>query len=111
LTRSSAKFSPPARALVLGLATPLLPCGLVWGMALSAIAAGSAVDGALLMGAFAAGSLPALAAAQLHARLLPSTGRTGDVLRRGVVLLAAAVILWRAIGVSGSGAEAHCHGN
>jgi sulfite exporter TauE/SafE len=110
LIKISAKFSPGARALTLGMATPLLPCGLVWGMALAAIASGGASEGAELMGAFALGSLPALALAQAQAQLWPSTGRAGDFLRRGVVLLAALVIVWRAVGAAAStGAEPHCH--
>jgi uncharacterized protein len=109
LTQITAKFSPGARALTLGMATPLLPCGLVWGMGVSAIAAGSAATGAALMGTFAAGSLPALAVAQAQLKLWPTAGRMGDLLRRSVVLLAAAVILWRAIGDASNGAQPHCH--
>lgn len=110
----SAKFSPPARALTLGLITPLLPCGLLWGMALASAAAGGALEGAALLGAFAAGSAPALLLAQAQARLWPAGGRWGQPLRRGVVLLAAAVIVWRglSVDVAAAATEAtppHCH--
>jgi uncharacterized protein len=111
---ASAKFSPPARALSLGLITPLLPCGLLWGMALASAAAGGALAGAAVLGTFALGSAPALLLAQAQARLWPTGGRWAAPLRRGVVLLAAAVIVWRALSVDASAAtEAaappHCH--
>jgi hypothetical protein len=45
---------------MIGLMTPLLPCGLLYGMAAGAAASLSPVGGALTMGAFAVGSIPAL---------------------------------------------------
>jgi uncharacterized protein len=52
----------------LGAATPLLPCGLLWGIFLVAIGAGSAVGrGGAIMVAFGLGSTPGLAAVQLGA--------------------------------------------
>lgn len=107
----SANFSPPLRALMLGMATPLLPCGLLWGMALAAAAADGALGGAAVLGAFALGSVPALALAQAQARLWPREGRWSGHLRRAVVLLAAAVIVWRALAADGAGAGSttHCH--
>jgi len=44
----------------IGLLTPLLPCGLLYGMFLRASATGSAVDGAVTMLLFGAGIVPAL---------------------------------------------------
>jgi sulfite exporter TauE/SafE len=48
--------------LALGMATALLPCGLVYGAVGLALAAGNVVDGALVMLAFGAGTVPLLAA-------------------------------------------------
>jgi sulfite exporter TauE/SafE len=45
---------------MIGLMTPLLPCGLLYGMAAGAAASLSPMGGALTMGAFAMGSIPAL---------------------------------------------------
>lgn len=45
---------------LLGLMTPLLPCGLLYGMLAVAAATDSPMTGALTMGAFALGTIPAL---------------------------------------------------
>lgn len=49
-----------ARAGLLGLASTLLPCGWLYAFVAVAAAQGSAVDGALVMSAFWAGSLPVM---------------------------------------------------
>lgn len=65
---------PVIRALVLGMSSTLLPCGWLYGFAVTAAGTGSAVTGALLMGAFWLGTLPAMLGvgfgAQKVARLL-----------------------------------------
>ncbi len=50
----------PVQALLLGTLWGWLPCGLVYSMLISATATGSITDGALLMLAFALGTLPNL---------------------------------------------------
>ena len=50
----------PLGGFAIGLYWGLLPCGLVWAFLLRAAAAGSAIDGALVMLAFGAGTVPAL---------------------------------------------------
>ena len=64
----------PARtgsgALAAGLVWGFLPCGLVYGVLATAIAAGSAARGALVMAAFGIGTLPNLLAAGLAAETL-----------------------------------------
>lgn len=50
-----------ARALALGAATVLVPCGTTLGVEAVAVSTGSAAGGALVMAAFAAGSTPAFA--------------------------------------------------
>jgi sulfite exporter TauE/SafE len=114
-TRWGERFSPPVRAGLRGAITPFLPCGLIYGALVSALGSGSAATGALLMGAFALGGLPALALVQSHLpRLGAKRPRLLPVLRRAVPLLAAAVVVWRALSVSPTGvpqchAEQHAH--
>ncbi|MFO0963634.1 MAG: sulfite exporter TauE/SafE family protein [Phycisphaerales bacterium] len=59
--RAAAAMSPPRRAIVVGLATPLLPCGWLWAFAAVAAGTGSVAGGALVMAAFWAGTVPILA--------------------------------------------------
>lgn len=105
LARRSARFSPPFRAAAIGALTPLLPCGLLYGTFAVALAAGGVGGGALVLGAFAVGGLPALLAAQAGLwRQRPR--RVELLLQRGVPLLAAAVLVYRALEV---GAGRACH--
>ena len=102
-----ARFTAVGRGALMGALTPLLPCGLLYGLYASALAAGSAARGALLMGLFALGAIPALVAAQVQARWLSRLTAESDwVLRRGLPLLAAGVLAWRALN---AGHCAHCH--
>jgi len=57
-------------AVAAGVVWGFLPCGLVYGVLATAIAAGSAARGALVMGAFGLGTLPNLLAAGLAAETL-----------------------------------------
>jgi sulfite exporter TauE/SafE len=59
-----------AGAVAAGLVWGFLPCGLVYGVLATAVAAGSAARGALVMAAFGAGTLPNLLAAGLAAETL-----------------------------------------
>ncbi len=52
----------PLKALALGGLWGWVPCGMVYSMLLTAMLAGSALDGALVMGAFGLGTLPMLLA-------------------------------------------------
>jgi sulfite exporter TauE/SafE len=92
-----AKLSPMANAALLGALTPLLPCGLVYGIGAAAIATSSAAGGALLMGGFAWGAVPALLLAQGSMAWLGRLPRIPAALvQRGLPLLAAGVLLYRA---------------
>ncbi len=93
LGRWASALSPSFRAALLGAATPFLPCGLLYGVFLAVLAAGSARWGAGLMAAFAVGGTAALAATQVTglAALKLSPG-----FRRSLLLTAAAVLVWRA---------------
>ncbi len=100
--RLSATFSPVTRATVVGGITPLLPCGLLYGVFAAAFTAASFGGGALLLGAFAVGGAPALLLAQLPGGLMRRLrGTPAVVLQRGVPLVAAGVLAWRAVMTAG----------
>ncbi|KFA91873.1 copper tolerance protein [Archangium violaceum Cb vi76] len=108
VTRVGAKFSLLSKAGAMGAVTPLLPCGLLYGVYAAALASSSLGGGALLMGAFALGGLPALLGAQVQTGLWSRQPRVATfVLKRAVPLVAAAVLIYRAVGV-GSG-QPSCH--
>ncbi len=91
-TRASATdgFGP---GFVLGLATGLLPCGLVYAALAIPVASGSPVAGALSMVAFGLGTVPALMALSMGARrLLLRDLRARRVLAVGVLLLGLASV-------------------
>ena len=107
---SGEKFSPAVRALLRGAATPFLPCGLLYGAFVMAIGAGSAPSGALVMGAFGLGAIPALALVQAQGRRLadyPCSPRARRVAARVVPLLAAGLLVWRTLAASGSAPPCH----
>lgn len=102
-------LSPALRAGLLGLLTPLLPCGLLWAACAGAAVAGSPLAGLTVMVGFALGSLPLLLIAQTQAgRLARRFGpRTLWLAQRGAMLLAAAMLVWR--GLAGLRGESCCH--
>jgi sulfite exporter TauE/SafE len=99
---------PPGRALLLGAATPLLPCGLLWSACAGAAVAGSAADGAAVMAGFAAGSLPLLFVAQTRAASLARrfSPRALALVQRAAMLGVAALLVWRGATAFGGGC---CH--
>lgn len=100
---------PLRRAFVCGVATPLLPCGLLWSACAGAAVSGSAVAGGTVMLGFALGSLPLLLLAQHRARalMLRIPPRTLALVQRAALLVAAAVLAVRgAMALSGGGC---CH--
>lgn len=108
------RMRPRSRAALLGLATPLLPCGPLYVMLGLAMANGSAQRGAEFAGAFALGTLPLLwvAQGQLHwmgGKLSPVALRR---MQRGLALAAALVMAWRlrgTISFDESGGLVLCH--
>jgi sulfite exporter TauE/SafE len=104
--RATAKFSPALRAGAIGAATPLLPCATLFGLVLAATTSGSGLAGAGLMGAFALGATPALALVQAHAPALRRHPRVALWVQRAVPLLAAAVLIWRAVNAGAGGGAA-----
>ncbi|WIG98925.1 sulfite exporter TauE/SafE family protein [Myxococcus sp. SDU36] len=108
VTRWGAKFSWTGRASAMGAVTPLLPCGLLYGVFAVALASGSFPGGALVLGAFALGGLPALLGAQLQAALWKQCPKqVSFVLQRAVPLVAAALLIYRAVSVNPGGASCH----
>jgi sulfite exporter TauE/SafE len=103
--RQRENLAPGTQAALLGALTPLLPCGVLYGIAAGALASGSAVRGASLMGAFAVAVVPALALAQWGgarlARFAPSA-----TFARALPLVAAAALILRAAQIS---AHHGCH--
>lgn len=109
------RLSPARRAALLGLMTPLLPCGPLYVMFGLAMVNGSAMRGAEFAAAFGLGTVPLLWLAQtrlqvLGTRMKPETFRA---LQRGLALTAAVVMAWRLRGtLDGSlleGGGACCH--
>ncbi|MFT3710335.1 MAG: sulfite exporter TauE/SafE family protein [Archangium sp.] len=102
VAKANQQQSPLARSFLFGVATPLLPCGLLYGLFLAAMASGGALEGAVLLGAFALGAMPALLGAQLGLAKL----NLPPWVRRVVPLAAAAVLIVRALLARGE--VAHC---
>lgn len=107
LVRISGSLTPMRRSFVMGLATPFLPCGLLYGVFLAAIATSSAAGGATIMAAFALGAVPALAGAQAGAHLGQRWPNVSWALRKAVPLFAAGVLIYRAVVAATQGPECH----
>lgn len=109
VTRRSRGLSPALRAGLLGVMTPLLPCGLLWAACAGAAVAGSATAGAAVMTGFALGSLPLLLLAQTQAaRVAQRFGApTLALVRRTAMLLAAALLVWRGVVAMQGGSCCH----
>ncbi len=87
--RVSGIAAPTPRALALGAATVLLPCGVTLSTEMVAVSSGSALGGTAVMAGFVTGTAPAFALLGLVLRRA-ATGRTAAL--AGVVALAAG--LW-----------------
>lgn len=95
------------RGAVIGLMTPLLPCGPLYLMFGACLLTGSAVKGLEFALAFALGTVPLLWLAHGSWRLLSLKIGPRSVARiqRGLAFAAAAVIVWRLRGTLGFGPE------
>lgn len=108
--RAGARFSPRMRAAMMGGLTPLLPCGLLYGLYASTLLTGSFGRGALVAGSFALGGVPALVLAQAQTSWLHRLPKGAEfVLRRVVPVAAAAALIFRALATHGADAGASCH--
>ncbi len=96
LTRSDLKESK----LLLGLVTPLLPCGLLYGMVLQAAATHSPVSGALVLGSFALGTVPALAGVvAVIERLSLRIRKYGSTIAAIFIMVMGIVTICRGLGI------------
>jgi len=99
-------------AALLGLATPLIPCGPLYLMFVVSLVSGSAGRGALLMVCFAVGTMPLYLLAQwqwfhLSGRLSPRMLRTTQ---RVLACISAGLVAWRMLANGGAGlALPLCH--
>jgi uncharacterized protein len=97
--------SSTATALIIGAATPLLPCGPLYLVAALSGLTGSAVKGMEFMLAFGLGTLPLLWVTQLF--LASFRGKLQPVwffrIQRGLAVAAALLIVWRLRGTLGFG--------
>jgi len=98
-------------AILLGLATPFLPCAPLYLVFGAALFAGSFFEGAKLMALFAAGTMPLYWLAQtgyakLQGRLAPGTLQWS---RRCLAWIGAALLTWRVTANSGAGLTRHIH--
>jgi hypothetical protein len=87
---------PPLRALVVGLATGLLPCGWLYVFLATAAGTGSAGGGAILMAVFWAGTLPAMLSLGLGLQAL-----AGPLRRHVPVVCAIAMIVVGLLAIGG----------
>jgi hypothetical protein len=106
--RRAASWPPARRAFALGLATPALPCGLLYAALGLSLAAGTALHGALAMLAFAAGTTPLLLLAQfgLGALSRGPLARHRESIQRGLLAVSALALVWRGYAAA-SGAPCH----
>lgn len=108
LVRWGAGVGPVTRAAAMGAATPFLPCGLLYGVFLAAIGAGTGLGGAMVMGSFALGGAPALVGAQVGSGWGARWPRATMLLRRSAAVLAAVTLIWRALHAPDGGPPS-CH--
>ncbi|MBE2250759.1 MAG: sulfite exporter TauE/SafE family protein [Myxococcus sp.] len=107
MARRAAGLTPVSRSFVMGLLTPFLPCGLLYGVFLAAIATSSALGGATVMAAFALGAVPALVGVQAGAHLGARWPTLTWSLRKAVPLIAAGVLIYRAVLAATQGPACH----
>lgn len=107
LSRGLLRARGRGHAVALGLVWGFLPCGLVYSMLAMASLAGGPDEGALVMLAFGAGTLPALFAAGLAASRLRDLARS-TVLRRSAAAAYIALGAWLAF--TAIAGPSHAHG-
>jgi len=109
LRLKASQLAPSLRATVIGIATPLIPCGPLYMMFALALANGSAAKGSEFSLAFGLGTLPllALAQTQLHRIGIKLSPLALKRTQRGLALIAAIVMAWR-LRSTLTGEEAAC---
>ena len=110
---------PVVRGLILGMSSTLLPCGWLYGFAVTAAGTGGAVSGALVMGAFWLGTVPALVGTGLGIqRVSRWVGPKLPVLMPAMLLVLGLVTITqrgmmvpKTHGAPPAAAEPSCHGH
>ncbi len=85
--------STPVHTLGLGLLTPLIPCGVLYGMFARAAASSSMTEGATIMGIFACGMTPSLFALGSASTFLSARVRRGAERLAAIMIILMGVIL------------------
>ena len=88
------RFPAPVRAGLIGLLTPLLPCGWLYAFVFAAAGTGTILGGGLLMAAFWLGTIPLLAAIGATARLSLQKLGLGRTLQAAMALIVLATGIW-----------------
>lgn len=98
LGRTFLPVRSPTQAIIIGAIWGWIPCGLVYSMLINSVSSGSALNGAILMFAFALGTLPNLLAMGMLAGLAARLARSP--VARGIagvsVILFGVYNLWQA---------------
>lgn len=90
------RFPPLRRAALVGLATPLLPCGPLYAILALALASGSAIRGAEMLLAFGLGPVLAIGSVQLGSAWMSRNlaARKIDLARRALAVGGALTLIW-----------------
>jgi len=97
----------PYQALLYGMLWGWLPCGLVYVILLMTVTSGSAVQGALMMGAFGLGTLPAMLSAGVMLGWVRKLGQSIHARKIIAVILIVTAIASLFIGVGDAGHHQH----
>ncbi len=95
----------PVRAVVLGVSSALLPCGWLYGFAVTAAGTGSATTGAVVMLAFWMGTVPAMLGVGLGARRLARAlgPRLGLLMPLSLIVMGVLTVAHRGFVMAASG--------
>jgi sulfite exporter TauE/SafE len=98
--RAVAPRPPAVRAVILGIASGLLPCGWLWAFVVTAAGTGSPYGGALVMAAFWAGTLPVMLAVGETVRA--AAGPLARHVPAACAVLLVVLGLWTVVGRAGA---------
>ena len=85
---------------LLGLLTPLIPCGILYAMLLKAMASGSSLNGAITMGVFGAGmALPLMLVGSLSTLISTGLRKRANQFSAVIIIIMGVLILFRGLEV------------
>jgi len=98
LQARAARLNPLARSALVGLGTPLLPCGPLYLVLGVSLVAGSALSGGLIMLCFSLGTIGLLFILQVNVPFLEHrlTPRGMRIIQRSLAAITVAIMVWRA---------------